>query len=204
MRAICAAIVIYISLPLSVGFGQNIPTDADAALLMEWKAPPTALDCLAALRIYATLTIEKPGGVIYLTPDDVEKEALHVLLRDIPDDRWARFLDLYTVAQSRSDFLDRLAKASSIDVPEETLFNSSKGLIGTIYDQTGGKQALAAVQAAFDQKQLHLALFRLLHAYPRPYVLDADYTYNLEILRAAYKKDPATLFNLVTARIKPN
>jgi hypothetical protein len=200
MRHICTVVTIWTAVSLGVGMAQqDIPTDTSNTLAAEWKTPTSTLNCLRALGIYATYTL--PGSLAPLSPADAVTAALNELLLGVP----AAVTDLYTVAQQRADFLDKLANANTLNptaAQEDALFATAAARIQTIYASTpNGKRNLATVQASSAQKKYNLAIFQLLSAYPQSNPVDQPYADSLEILRACYKKNTDRLFKLVSDKI---
>jgi hypothetical protein len=189
MHHICAAVAVRTAAPLGICFAQDIPTDTSSTLAAEWKAPASASNCLTALGIYTTYTL--PGSAVPLSPKDAADAALAVLLTGIPPANLVSITDLYTVAQGRADFIDRLAKANTLNTPaagEASLFLMADALIQAIYGTPPGKQDLYKVQASSLQENYYLSIFLLPKAYPGSNPIAArSYADNLEILRACFK-----------------
>lgn len=210
MRHICATITICTAASVGLGLAQDIPTDTSKARAYEWKTPATTKYCLAAFRLYATYTANE--GEHPLSVEYVETAALKALLKGIPGANEAPAKDLLATAQGLPGFLDWLAEANTLTPtppadPREALLKEAMKRIDWIYDNVPeGKQHLSAVREVIQNR--HLALFRLLDAYPKPAenASEADakaYADGLEFLRAAYQAESSELFALVSNKIVP-
>jgi hypothetical protein len=146
---------------------------------------------------------EKPKSDGPLSPEDAASQALKKLVDSVPANE-----DLYRVANSQPDFVEKLAEANTLGTQTDNgarIFKAAEVLIDWIYTSRLGKQYLARVQGSIAQKDNLVAILQLLDALPTP----ADgkdettkvYAANLETLRACYKMDSARLFKAVSDKI---
>jgi hypothetical protein len=196
----------------------NIHDGTKAALACEWISADGVLHNLKALEDYAVgdgipdAPAAAAQALCELISGDPTDEDLYRAAQGLPDatcpPNGSPGQSGELSSQGLPDFLDLLEKANILNkkapADEDQLFSDADTVIGEIFNNPSGKQELSRIHDLFSQKKTHVALFRLLKAYP---FVDSGaanrvaYALKLQILRAAYEMNADHLATLVAGKI---
>lgn len=213
--------------PPSPSKTHNIEDDTKAALANQWIAPEATGHVLKALE-WLTSSSRDPKVdrevLDELKIGDTSQEGLYLAAMGNPDDYGQPRV------QGLPNFVDTLAKANRLNLQqsndEDQLFTCTAALIENIFNKKSktptppaentnrhqqktpqkpeedpGPVALARVHDSFSRKDNYLALLQLMNAYQKD---AANYSGDLEKLRAAFEMNADRLALQVAAKITPS
>ena len=226
MRQKLALIVIFVAVSLKLASAQGgAPTpcpaarppcpalqtnDAGLALACEWLDPNSISHMLKALKLYIDNNKVNANAVLskLVKSDHCNKDrdqSLYEAALGFPDkygEPTARgrsdMLDIFTTANTRNT-------ADMNEAAEKALFTNAGTLIKKIFDSgDAGVRALAEIDNIY-QDFPHLAIYKLLDAFPKGNTPaeQATYPQDLETLRAACEKNRDKVFKSVSDQVYP-